>query len=70
MSTHIGSTKASTQNEQIKISVGTFYRGKNIGKSVQISLPYCYNKDYVLLDKKQAKKLIKLLKKCYQDETI
>lgn len=74
MSTHIGKlsasfhkgyTKSSAVREEIKVEVGTFYNGVESCKSVQISLPYNYNLDYFFLNEKEAKKLIKLLKKSF-----
>jgi len=75
MSTHIGklsasyhkeSTLSSVVRENIKIEVNTFYNGTELGKCVQISLPYNYDVGYFHVTEKQAKKLIKLLKKSFK----
>tara|TARA_R110000868_G_scaffold74337_8_gene214968 strand:+ start:6193 stop:6453 length:261 start_codon:yes stop_codon:yes gene_type:complete len=78
MSTNIGKVRASVhliekqgekvEREQIEVTLNTFYNGKELGKCVQITLPYNFDKGYFHCTKKQAKKLRKLLKKSFTDE--
>jgi hypothetical protein len=76
MVTKIGKIKASclvesdinkpTVRREIEIQLNTFYSGIDLGKCVQITFPYSYNEGYFHCTEKQAKKLIKLLKKSFK----